>query len=594
VLEARDISLALRTRDQDSRVLDVWGGLRPTYNTWHQQILDVYNLYAGNWGVIWPDNVRTLALPKIPNFPQLASDDRARSVAATKPSIVCRPEKAGDKSQAMADKRERIIGGYWGLNRVTQMTSRWAHDAMAGGLMAVRVLPDFDRPIAERYPVFRRLEPALCYPDPVFTAGPFCDSFIYAYEENIRTVEKRYNVDLSSWKKYTWTRNDKLRVVEYYDDTWAQVMLEAIPRGQVSGQKAINEIVMAEQHGLGKCPVAVGARPTMDGVYRGEFYGGMGVLNYWNKMMTMVLDDATNKVYPAKLVYDVENPEEWGPDAQLEAQSPNARFEFIQPPNQPFTNIQILHDLAGFARTSAILPPSRSGDPNESIISAAGISATQSQYVEDVRSIQRDMITPMLEAANELALIGDEMWCNVEKPIYGEKTGQAYKETYLPSKDINGYHRSEVQYGTFSGLDEINQNVLILQQWGNGDGLISERTAMEVSPLVQDVNRELKQKTAEKLQRAALVGLEQQAASGQLDPATLARIWSAVENDDMTLTEAIATHATAAPLAPPGPAAPGAAQAPGIAGAQGAQPGAARQMMQQQNMPSLKSLMGTG
>lgn len=334
---------------------------------------------------------------------------------------------------------------------------------------------------------------------------------------------------------------------------------------------------------MGRCPIVVSATGTMDGTYSGEFISGLGVQDYWNKLMTLVMDDAVRKVYAQRLTYNVLNSQDWGPDAELQAETPDARYEFIQNPNQPFSNLQVLNMVQNTTRTSFIMPPSRSGDPNESIISAAGISASAAQYQEDVRSIQRDMLSPMFEAALQLAFAGEEAWDpDVEKPIWSSAAG-GYRETYVPSRDIAGYRRPKVRYGPMSGLDEINQGVMLLQQLGAG--IIDEVTAMEMSPFVEDVQRVQKRKLQKVLQDSMLAGLAAQAQQGLLDPFTLAMVEQAVQSDEVTLSEAIAALVPQAPLAPPQPTSPGAPpEAPGIAGA--------AEGPQQSNMPPLAELLG--
>lgn len=583
MLDAAEVSEALYARQQAEKVLTTWGSIRTTYNDWHSELETVLNIYAGRWDVVWPDNVITRSLPKTPNWLQLAADDRARAVGAANPAQRCRPAKPADDAKIAAEKRERILGGYWEGSRVRLQTPRWAHDAMASGFTACLVLADTSKPIAERFPVYKRLEPALCYPDPVFTDGPFCDSFIYAYEDTARTVELRYGLEpgqLSGFKDPR-TSQAKVRVISYWDSEDMVIVAEPVSIGP--RRKTRTELIVAEKHLMGRCPVAIGARPSMDGTYRGEFFGGLGVLNLLNRLYTLTLDDATYKVYPARIDFDIENPEDWGPDATLHAQSRDARMEFVQPPNAPFTNIQLMRDLAGFARAQFILPPSRSGDPNESIISAAGISASQSQFNSDVQAIELDVLAPMLQAANELAFKADEVWCDATKTIYGTGPKGSYTETYKPSKDIAGQHRNEVVYGPGSGLDEINTNVMVIQQLDAG--LIDRDTAMELSPFVQDPGAVSKRRVLQTLDDALLSGLITQAAQGQLLASDLAHIRQMAEDTSTPLHEIIAMHAPlmAAPLAAPSPE-EGLAEAPGIAGAQEAQTAS--------NLPPLAQVLG--
>jgi hypothetical protein len=393
-------------------------------------------------------------------------------------------------------------------------------------------------------------------------------------------------VQLLGSKGWPTAAGDTCTLIEFYDDEWLVIMVEAATASAGSGQKKTTEVLRAKKHGIKTCPVVIGRRPTMTGRYMGEFFGGLGILNYANRLRTLMLDDAVNKVYAAKTYWNIENPEDWGPDALLEKQSPDGSFEYVNPPNQAFSNLQILRDLTGEARSAVLMPPSRSGDPNESIISAAGISASQSQFVEDVKAIQRDILAPMIEASMEVALAIDELDGDVSKSVYGEAQGGYYEETYNPSKDIDGYRRVNVLYGMGAGLDEINTNVMVLQQWAGGDGLMSGRTARESSPMIEDPQREEKQIALEQLDRAVFAGLIAQAQQGQLPASALADIRRAVESDQVSLHDAISAFADAAPLAAPAPpGVSGPPQAPGVAGA-------AEGQSLPQNLPPLADVLG--
>jgi hypothetical protein len=548
-------------------VLDRWGGLSTTYTQWHSSITDIYELYKGNWGFLWPDRKAEYSQPKIPDFIRLAAEDRARTVAASRPNVVCRPAKMGDKARQEAEKRERIQGAYWENSRVMGKVPRWAFDSMMAGVTACRVWPDFDKSRAERFPKYERIEPSYLFPDPIFSAGPWLDSCAVSYLENVRSIEQRFGKRLNADWPPRERRTMQARVIEYFDGERAIIIAEHTGRNATKS----HTVLLNEEHRLDCTPIVIGTRPTATGLYHGEFDNAIDLISYANKFATMMLDDAIQKVYPEKVTFDVEDSEEHGPGAEHRLESRDARYEYVQQPNQPFSNLQLYRDMLNSIRTTTIMPPARSGDPNESIISAAGISAAASQYLEAVTSTQRDVLKPMLEAANELAFKVDVAYSgDVTKTIHGGSRRGAYTETYNPKRDIGDYSHNEVIYGPGSGLDDINRNVMILQQWQNGDGLISDELAMENNPLIEDVQRNRKQKLKNQLERAMQAGLIASAAQGTLDSVTLANISKALDDDKKSLADAIVENTPQAPLAQPVGSAP-TPNAPGTAGAAEAQ-----------------------
>jgi hypothetical protein len=188
-----------------------------------------------------------------------------------------------------------------------------------------------------------------------------------------------------------------------------------------------------------------------------------------------------------------------------------------------------------------------------------------------IHALTPEEITAVLDIAAE----GDIVWADVSKPIGGGS------EKYRPSHDVDG-HVAEVRYGAASGLDEINQNVMVLQQLGAR--IIDRRTAMEMSPFVEDPQRVEKRMLKETMQDAMLAGLAMQAQQGAIDSFTLAMIDQAIESDEVSLSEAIAAFAPQAPLAPPAGAPGPPPEAPGVAGA--------AEGPQESNMPPLAELLG--
>jgi len=359
------------------------------------------------------------------------------------------------------------------------------------------------------------------------------------------------------------------------DDEYLCAFAQVVGGNPARRMKSWEWLIEPTDHGLGVCPVVVGRRHTGDGAYRGDFDGVLPVMNLLNKFMTMEMDAAIDRVYPERIDIDIANPDEFGPDSRLIAQSPNASRTYIAKPSSGFQNVQLLGLLQGFARTATLLSPSRTGDPNESIISAAGITAADSQRAEHVASLLRDGLAPMLEAANELALRVDEVHCDTQKEITGTAKGQAYTESYLPSKDIAGIYRNEVRYGVTAGLDPINQNVMVLQQLGK---VISQETAMELSPFVENPQREQKKMAREMLEQAMYAGLVAKAANSEIAPQQVAAIWRDLESESKTLADAIEDNLlVSTPLAmPPGmPGQAGMGGAPGLPGAERGQAGAA-------------------
>ena len=572
-LDSKDLSDELAFRQFSAEyVIDTFTNRRTTYADWRNNLDRIDNILRGAWGVAWPDGHATFAEPHVPNIPAIAVKDRARLVAAGTPSIVCRPESTTDDAKKAAEKRERVLGGFWEMNHIRRTIAQFGADLMTAGLAAIKVLPDFSRPTAERFPIYTRIDPRHCYPGPMFTQGPEPTDMLVSYRRPWRELAKEYDVmtDLSKLLG-TAARNPHTMVdfIAYYDDK----DMGAFARYTREGARTSGYVWLLEpmEHkatnaaGRACCPVALTALPNPLALYEGDFDSILGALRTWNRMVAMSEDAAIDRTYlelKRTTGADVSNA---GPGGEILLDDNTEVAEYMQKQGEPFSNFQLLKSIADGVRAGALLPLARTGDPNESIISAAGISAANSQMADHIRSIQRDCIAPMLEQANAIALCLDEKHADANKSIYGYAKGRAYKEDYRPSKVIDGNYRNSVVYGMGAGLDEVNTNVLILQQ--KNQGLISGRTAMERSPFVENPQDEERLIATENLTQAMFAGLLAQAQMGQLPAATAAAIMDDLGKGETTLQEAVSKHLIAAPLAEPqAPELPALAQ--GTAGAE--------------------------
>ena len=92
---------------------------------------------------------------------------------------------------------------------------------------------------------------------------------------------------------------------------------------------------------------------------------------------------------------------------------------------------------------------------------------------------------------------------------------------------------------------DVNQLIIGLGQ-RIGLGIMSKETAADLDPFVNNPEGEKDQIVAEGLQQALMAGVQQQAASGQMPPATIAKLIQMVGSDQMELAEAMTAVAAEA------------------------------------------------
>jgi hypothetical protein len=564
--------------------MDDFPKFQDAYSDWNDRTELIDTIARGEWEVVWPDYKRDRALPKIPNYVELAATHRARLLMESLPMVTARPDSLTDKAKNASEKRERMVYGWWQRSRLPSSLVRWALDLQYTGLSVCKVSTDLSCEPAEQFPLYSRIDPRSCYIGPAFANGPFVQDIIVAWEATANEVTWTYpafKAEISDMmvraKNQGMVKEGRVRVLEYYDKGQVLVTIEPLFSSK-SGKTPPFVTVTDEQHGLGCVPFAIGTRPTHDGSYRGDFDNVLAMLNTSNRIMTMHLDSAALNVYPVRIVgQGIDNPEDYGPGAEIHSQEWPPQLDYLASPPSPYDGYQIMRVLDAAIRSAVLLPPSVTGDPNESVTSAAGIGATQSMPNAEVVSMQRDSLAPMLQAANEIAFRGEEQYGDVEKTISGVSRGTSFSETYVPSKDIKGNYQNDVVYGMGAGLDKVTLNVALLQN--KGEGMISDRTAREKSPFVDDPLGEEKQIGIEQMTKAAFSALIASAAAPPGDPRAItpqqiADIWDEMEQPDGSLKEAIRKHMTPAqqPLAPVAETGSPALSSPGVAGVGEPQP----------------------
>jgi hypothetical protein len=591
MLDAQEISEILAQRQADAAALaNDYARSVESYATWKGRIVKTDAAYNGESIIRWPDMPEYSTDLHIPNIVQLAAEDRARAASGIVPTLRCDREGDRDKDKTAAELRERIGVGYLTQSHIAKSLQAWGLDSGLTGLTVCKVMPNFhETDEKERFPAFHRENPRFCYPSPNYSQGPFIDDIIIGYEIHLRELISRYpdrESEVRSMLSDSRRTNpnasvEKVNLVEFYSaDTISVICVPAQAKGASGGLVSLYH----EANPISRCPVTIGTRMAT-AEYHGDFDWLLPGISTANTLVTMQVDESIRSTYAEKIAYNVRNPQDSGPDAVLELETRDGRYEYVVPPAR-YANQQDIRMMVDFLRTGAAFSPSRSGNPDESVISAAGIQAAQGQNTEIVGAIQQTMAT-MLQAAVEIAYEWDEKACDCEKTIYGQTKGATFAETYTPSKAIKGNYRNRIVYPLGSGMTAVNQNAMVLQQAGSG--FISRETAMELSAFVENPQAEIKRIAMEKLDDATLSGLIRDASlpveQGGLDPTQLAAIRMELESPNVSLHDAILKYLLPeqnAPLAAP----PGIeAGAPGPSGMPG-------QVEPESALPPLSALVG--
>src|SRR5207244_1996419 len=139
---------------------------------------------------------------------------------------------------------------------------------------------------------------------------------------------------------------------------------------------------------------------------------------------------------PGKVEFDVENPEDEGPEAILHARSPEAYMKPIDPAKVDPSVPMLFQQLEQHGRSMAAYPAAREGVVKQSIASNAFIEGSEGKMISFVKNVQRHLASQRQgQTAIDFAL--DEKLLNFRKSLIFPV---ANKRTYKPAEDIKGVY----------------------------------------------------------------------------------------------------------------------------------------------------------
>lgn len=281
--------------------------------------------------------------------------------------------------------------------------------------------------------------------------------------------------------------------------------------------------VQSVEHGLGMVPAYWFNMFAPNKQFVSQFEDQISFEVAISQMITMKMAAIERSVYPIMWVKGHQGNIDIGPHV-INKLGPEGQMGTIAPP----ATIQVDRDIAQLERFSRIL--NRNPEVRQGEVQAKGqyVGAktleSLSEAVDTVVGRYWDVIGAGLAYLLKVAYTMDEKyWPDEEKSISGVRSGNRFRDKYVPAKDIAGRHVVAVDYGfTFSGYQGFLQTVQ-----ANQAGLMPLRRAVEAMPGVSDANLLLREMELEKMDEVGHALFMTLAQNGQLDMV----LWSNIRKD---------------------------------------------------------------
>lgn len=399
----------------------------------------------------------TWSRPIIANLIDVVARDVSEQ-AGVLPTITAAGDSSLDDSQrTKADKRTKICNYYVASSRLGTELLRGADQLGTYGFVVFRVEPNFK----ERRPHIHVENSMGAYYD----VDRFGEVQVYA-----RSYYRKAGDLAAQFPEYAdqilqtgaFSRGDTNQLLEIVRWTDKKQSIMFIPeRGGIVLAQTPNK--------LGRVPVAIAQRPSLDGEVRGSFDDVLPVYAAKARLALLTMEAVQKSVEaPLALPTDVTQLSV-GPDAVIRSNSPEKiRRVNLDVPQFAFAENNVLADEM---KLGTRFPQARAGQAEGSIVTGQGVKALMAGFDSQIKVIQ-SVLGEAIGQAISIALATDEIYFKeVTREVSATANGVPYKLKYKPSVDINGNYGVTVEYGLMAGLDPNRALVWGLQ--ARGDKLIS-------------------------------------------------------------------------------------------------------------------------
>jgi len=416
----------------------------------------------------------TWSRPIVANLIDVAAKDLSEQIGVL-PTVTAAGDSAvNESSRSKADKRTKIANYYMTSSHLGTNLIRGADQFITYGFLPLRVEPNFK----DGRPHIHVESAAGAY----FDMDRFGNVTVYA------TLFQRKAGDLAALypeladrilKKGQFGSTDEssqIEVVRWYDKNVTAMFLPS--REGLVLSKIPNP--------LGRVPVAIARKPSLDGESRGQFDDVLPVYAAKARLAVLTMEAVQKSVEaPLALPQDVTRLN-IGPDAIIRSNSPEKiRRVPLDVPQYAFAENNILGDELRFGTR---FPQSRAGQADGSVVTGQGVKALESAFDSQVKTAQGILGEAIAEALSIAYETDDKYFAKIKHAVSGGNGGVPFKFEYQPSKDIDGHYGVSVEYGLMAGLDPNRALVFALQ--ARGDKLLSRSFVRRNLPIALNASEE--------------------------------------------------------------------------------------------------------
>ena len=474
-------------------------------------------------------------------------DQTAMRIASVTPDIVCPPEDESSKqAQKFAAIRRKALFGWWQHSRIDMQLAKRARHLIGYANTIVQIRFDHDKGC----PTWHVRDPLTAYPSNLRGSDDMTPAdCVFGYERSYGWIRKTYPEAALRFaggvSDAPYDTDRPIELIEYVDHN--EYVLVAVRHPATSvGMHSMNDNhlpIIAELERVpnltGVCPVVMSQRISLDEP-NGQFDGILGMYQQQAKLMALEVIAVQKGIFPDTWLVGRagEQPTIINPANGLTGEVGVLRGGDLKDMQlQPgFMTNPAIDRLERAQRLTAGVPAEFGGESTSNIRTGRRGDAVLSAVVDFAVQESQRILARSLETENKIAIAMAKSHAGGKSKSFYVSMGKVKgKVDYVPNKHFTT-DDNVVSY-SHAGAD-IN-NLVIAGGQRLSMGTMSKESFMKIDPLVEDVEYERDAVTAEQLEQSLLAGLQQQAATGAIPPADIARIIDLVKSDRAELADAV-------------------------------------------------------
>lgn len=535
------------------------------------RMAEVQQLYDGDIVVPLPE-LGKQERSSLPNRTREGLKQFSQRIASAPPSLWCPPSRPGFKGAEESSRaRRRAILGWWGASKLRIVMRQRARYLQGYGVSPAQVRWDPQVGV----PRYEHRNPLMTFPSHLRGPEDMCPAdCIFETTQPLTWLQANYPVQATVVSKPSNCKPDQLfTILEYADAQVCVLAVLGMKPDEYTTPAPGSMVVELERYPnrSGRCPVVIPRQISLSKPH-GQFDGLLGMYQTEALLTAMTIIATRNGVF--------------GEDWLISA--PNMQAEIVQQPDiaegipgiikdgtlqrlgtEPQFQQNITIDrLAAAQNEQAGITSELQGQAGTNIRTGARASTLLGNVIDFPIQEAQELFAESLQEENRIAVAFAKAYGDGPKSFYVDWDGERDTAgvTYDPKSTFET-DENRVWY-PLAGADQAG--LVISGGQRVGMKTFSRGSFMRIDPLVEDPEREHDAIIGEQLEDAMLAAVSQQAASGAIPPADVARIVELVVSGKVELFEAINTAHQEAQARQATPSPQGAPEGqPGIA-----QPGA--------------------